>query len=102
MAIVEKYQNIKGWWIVRNTINTDRAIFLKFDHDPTQAEVDIVTTKLLNDEIIEAAKTKRVARIEEFLDILHNHMIEYMEANPTATKAQILLEMRNYIQSGAI
>lgn len=100
--IVEKIQDIKGWWYVRNTIDIDRAIFLKFDHDPLQAEVDTVTTKLLNNEIIEAAKQKRASRIKEFLDVLHNHMIEYIEANPTATKAQILLEIRNYIQSGAI
>ena len=102
MAIVEKIQDTRGWWHIRNTVNADRAIFLKFDHDPMQAEVDTVTTKLINNEAIEAAKQKRVSRIKDFLDALHNHMIEYIEANPTATRAQILLEMRNYIQSGAI
>ena len=102
MAIVEKMQDTRGWWRIRNTVDADRAIFLKFDHDPTQVEVDIITTKLINNEIIEDAKQKRVSRIKEFLDALHNRMIEYIEANPTATRAQILLEMRNYIQSGAI
>ena len=102
MAIVEKTQDTKGWWRIRNTVNVDRAIFLKFDHDPTQTEVDVVTTLLINNEIIEAAKQRRVSRIKDFLDALHNHMIEYIEANPTATRAQILLEMRSYIQSGAI
>ena len=102
MSIVEKMQDARGWWHIRNTVNADRAIFLKFDHDPTQIEVDTVTVELLNNEIIEDAKQKRASRIKDFLDALHNHMIEYIEANPTATRAQILLEMRSYIQSGAI
>ena len=102
MAIVEKTQDTKGWWRIRNTVNADRAIFLKFDHNPTQIEVDTITTELINNEIIESAKQKRASRIKDFLDALHNHMIEYIEANPTAIRAQILLEMRNYIQSGAI
>src|SRR4030066_190433 len=45
--IIEKIQDNKGWWRIRNTINANNSIFLKFDHDPTQAEVDIIVADLI-------------------------------------------------------
>lgn len=98
--IIEKIQDNKGWWRIRNTINANNSIFLKFDHDPTQAEVDIIVADLISREIEERAKDKRKQRIIELLDSVEAHMIEYIESNPVATKNQILLEMRNFIQSG--
>lgn len=38
ISIVEKYQSASGKWVVRLT-NGEECLFLRFDHDPTLAEV---------------------------------------------------------------
>lgn len=102
MAIVEKYQNKKGWWIVRNTINAGRAIFLKFDHDPTQAEANSATVNLLNAEIAENKLQKRINYIKDFLAGLEKDLIDFLEANPAATKADVINELKAYVQAGKL
>jgi hypothetical protein len=46
-TIISREQDIAGRWLVRVAINDERTIFLNFDHDPSQEEVDTAVTKWL-------------------------------------------------------
>jgi hypothetical protein len=50
--VTEKYIDMAGKYMVRVLINDTDTIFLKFQHDPTDEEIQIETQKYL-DNLIE-------------------------------------------------
>lgn len=101
MAILFKEQKLNKWYI-KWEIDKTESTFLKFDHNPTDTEIQIEIDKIVSNKLIEQVKNKKIVIITEILEKLRKLSAEYIEYNPTATKIEIINLINNAIQKGEI
>jgi hypothetical protein len=63
-SVSEKFQDSVGHWVVRVIVTETRSVFLNFDEDPTQEQVDTSVTNLLIAEE-EARNAPPIIQIQE-------------------------------------
>lgn len=87
MAIEQKYQDMAGKWRVLWSINASNSIMLKFDHNPSDQEVnDTANAYINNEEYVYRSVNKIPIVIEDFKDVIENAVIFIKTTNPNLTQ----------------